>query len=84
MSAKSESRVNLTATVVGLIIAVFGAVQAFALLPYKVERNQENIKVLEAEMRENREILVRIDERTKFMEESFKRMEERRLAQGPK
>lgn len=75
MSTRVENGVKYYSTLIGLVVAVFGAVQAFALLPYKVQQNQDAVRAVSEEGRMNREILVRIDERTKMLEETLKRLE---------
>jgi hypothetical protein len=57
----------------GIIVGVFGAIQAYAVLPYRVVEMEQKIKMLEEDQRQSREILIRIEERVKRVQEDLRK-----------
>lgn len=63
MSQKLKANLQVISLVLGICIAVFGAVGAWAVIPYRLEQAEAEIRALKDDRATDREILVRIDER---------------------
>lgn len=64
------SRLGIIVGVAAAIAALFGA---WFVLPYRVGQAEEKIKAVETEQRQQREILIRIDENVKELRRSNRR-----------
>lgn len=85
MNGHGEKLINLNKLEVGLgcvvaIIAIAGAVGTWYILPYRVtelEKNQAVLKVqidaMQKESQNQRELLIRIDERLQLMQKTLER-----------
>lgn len=71
----TQTRTTLTTWSVGLAVAlsVFSIVQAGATIPYRLDLAESHIKVLEADIRAQREMLTRIEERVKWLQDRWQR-----------
>lgn len=69
MANDSSIRVPVTLTQISVLIALIGsiysAVETVAILPYRLERAETELKTLKAERDSDREILIRVDESLK-------------------
>ena len=63
MSEKLKLNLSQLALIVGICAGVFGAIQAYAVLPYRVEETEKAIRSIQDELKGTREILIRIEER---------------------
>jgi hypothetical protein len=54
---------------IGIVSGLSGLFGAFVLLPYRIDAAEQEIKQLKTEARVDHELLVRIDERSKRIEE---------------
>lgn len=68
MSDRLKSSISVISMVVGITIGIFGFIQAYAVLPYRVDQNEKTIRTLTIESRDNRELLIRIEERVKDLQ----------------
>lgn len=69
-SGDVKINVNRVAVFIGVAAGVAGLFGAWFILPYRVGEAEEKIKAVEAEQRQQREILIRIDENVKLLRRS--------------
>ena len=68
MSQALKSNLTVVSLIGGIVIGVFGFIQAYAVLPYRVDQTEKSIRALQDEAKINREILIRIEERVKRLQ----------------
>jgi hypothetical protein len=73
MSQALKSNLTVVSLIVGICMGVFGFIQAFAVLPYRVEQSEHSIKALQEDAKSSREILIRIEERVKRVQEDIRK-----------
>jgi hypothetical protein len=69
MSDQTKSALTRLGLAVGIVSGLSGLFGAFVLLPYRIDAAEQEIKQLKTEARVDHELLVRIDERSKRIEE---------------
>jgi hypothetical protein len=65
MSQALTRNITVICAVIATSASVFAFVQGYAILPYRMEKNEQDIKVIKDDARTSREILIRIEERVK-------------------
>jgi hypothetical protein len=73
MSEKLKSNVAIVSAYVGILVGVFGFIQAYAVLPYRVQQVEADTQAIKAERKTDREILIRIEEQLHFLREEIRR-----------
>lgn len=74
MSDKIKVGLTNLSLITGITVGVFGALQAYAVLPYRLEQAEREVRALKDERKVDREILIRIEEQVKAMREEMKRV----------
>ncbi len=69
MSDETKDSLSRIGLVVGVVSGLSGLFGAFVLLPYRIEAAEQDIRQVKAEARIDHELLVRIDERAKRIEQ---------------
>ena len=69
MSDQTKSALTRLGLAVGIVSGLSGLFGAFVLLPYRIDAAEQEIKQLKTEARVDHELLVRIDERSKRIED---------------
>lgn len=62
---------NISA-IIGIAIGVFGALQAYAVLPFRVLTNEKKIDVLERKIESDHDLLIQISQDVKNIKERVK------------
>ncbi len=67
----TEAKSQLTKVMVGIsfAISILGCVQAYANIPYRLGEAEKRLNFIEMQMALNRDLLVRIEERVKWIQE---------------
>lgn len=73
MSDKLKTNLHAISLAIGIVIAVFALVQAWAILPYRVQQTESEVKAMKDERKSDHEILVRIEEQVKALREELRR-----------
>ncbi len=69
MSDQTKSALTRLGLAVGIVSGLSGLFGAFVLLPYRIDAAEQEIRQLKTEARIDHELLVRIDERSKRIED---------------
>jgi predicted cobalt transporter CbtA len=73
VSEKLKSNVAIVSAFVGILAGVFGFIQAYAVLPYRVEQIEKDTRAMKDERKTDREILIRIEEQVRALREEIRR-----------
>ena len=69
MSTTAQQSLTRLGVTLGVALSIFSAVQAFANIPYRLDQVEQRMRAVEREAAINRDILVRIEERVKWLQD---------------
>lgn len=72
MSERITKGLTNLSLIVGILIGVFGAIQSYSVLPYRVEQTEMEVRALKEQGKNDREILIRIEEQLKALREEVR------------
>lgn len=73
MSEKLKTGVAAGGLFVALVTGISGCYKSWAVLPYRVDQNEREVKAMKEERKVDREILIRIEEQVKAIREEMRR-----------
>lgn len=73
MSEKIKTGVAAGGLILSIGLAAAGCYQAWAILPYRVDQTEREVKTMKDERKIDREILIRIEEQVKALREELQR-----------
>jgi hypothetical protein len=73
VSEKFRNKLTIVTLVIAITAASASVLQAWSILPHRVSATEADIHDLKKDARENREILIRIEERVKTLQEKTSR-----------
>ena len=71
MSQSTRSNLLVVVAIITVALSLFSFFQSFAVIPYRVQETEKSIKALQEDTRTAREILIRIEERVKRVQEDL-------------
>jgi hypothetical protein len=63
MSEKLKGNLTMISLILGILVGVFGFIGAWTVIPYRLESAEKSIHALQLRTAQDREILIRIEER---------------------
>lgn len=74
MSEANKRKLEILGLVVAVLTGIGAFIGTFVLLPYRMQAAEKSLSDLQIERRSDRELLVRVDERTARMEKAMDRI----------